>query len=202
MSLETLVLLYPGCYYHELSTAIYIASERTKITVLTPDGRTVKTGDGVRIEADGSFCDTGLPASGCVLVPGGDIYSVKDSPDLDSLIWKAATHPRVVLAGICNGALLLGKAGVMKDHSWTHVAIPKYAPSPMFDDLIQFAKNHSGNTKYIDENVVVSGRIITAKPWATIDFALAVSKACGWQTDEDRIAMERKFKSIRDSAEP
>lgn len=198
MSHQTLVLLYPGCFYHELSTAIYIASERTRIMIMSPDGQTVKTGDGVRIEADGSFRDTELATYGCVLVPGGDVHAVKDSGDLDTLLVSAANDSRVVVAGICNGALLLGKSGIMKGHSWTHVATPKYAPKPMFDELIEFADRHSEGAKYVDENVVISGRLITAKPWATIDFALAVSKACGWQSDDDRLAMERKFKGARD----
>ncbi|MEW6713265.1 MAG: DJ-1/PfpI family protein, partial [Candidatus Riflebacteria bacterium] len=83
----------------------------------------------------------------------------------------AAASEKIVVGGICNGALVLANAGILSNRRCTHTAIPKYAPIPEFQELLDFAEPRFAESVYVDEDVVVDGRLITAKPWAHELFA-------------------------------
>jgi putative intracellular protease/amidase len=78
-------------------------------------------------------------------------------------------------AGICNGALVIGSAGVLIGKRCTHTAHPKYAPLPEFKELLDFAEDAFKGSTYVDEDVVIDGNIITAKPYAADSLAKAVA---------------------------
>ncbi len=108
-----------------------------------------------------------------LVVPGGSFEEVVDHHELHILIQK--THKAGgIVAGICNGALVLASAGVLKNRKCTHTASPKYAPLPEYKELLEFAEKVFNESIYSDEDVVVDGNIITAKPHAALQFAEAI----------------------------
>lgn len=84
-----------------------------------------------------------------------------------------------ILAGICNGALILASTGVLKGRNCTHTAHPKYAPSPEFKELLEAVGPLFSGSVFVDGDVVVSEHVITAIPWASHEFARAIVKRVG-----------------------
>jgi hypothetical protein len=78
-----------------------------------------------------------------------------------------------------NGALVLANAGILDGRRCTHTATPKYAPLPEFQELIDFATPRFAKSIYVDEDVVVKEKIITAKPWSHALFAARMAEAGG-----------------------
>ncbi len=122
-----------------------------------------------------------LPVDGpidFVVIPGGSCDEAVVHSDLHNLIRKTVASNGVV-AGICNGALVLASAGILKNQKCTHTAHPKYDPLPEFKELLEFANKVFEGSLYIDEDVVIDGNIITAKPHASIEFAKAIVSKLG-----------------------
>lgn len=109
-----------------------------------------------------------------ILIPGGSCDLAVEHRALHRFIQRTKASKGIV-AGICNGALVLASAGVLKDEKCTHTAVPKYAPLPEFKLLLEVAGREFRGSTFIDEDVVVSGQVVTAKPWAAQKFADTVA---------------------------
>jgi len=59
----------------------------------------------------------------------------------------------------------------------THTAVSKYAPLPEFKELLEVAEKYFTGSEYVDDDIVVSNNVITAKPHAAGKFAEAVLNA-------------------------
>ena len=158
--LKGLIIRYPNCIMDELEDAIKILEDRTVLTTVTLD-------DDLK-EVSANF----------LLIPGGSCDLAVTNQGLHQLI-KNVKDKNGTVAGICNGALVLASAGVLSGEKCTHTAVEKYAPRPQFDELLEVAAREFAGSEYIDEDVVVSNNVITAKPHATKEFAHAVEKALG-----------------------
>ncbi len=108
-----------------------------------------------------------------IVIPGGDCYEAVNHSGLHQLIQKINSD-NALIAGICNGAVVLASAGVLKNRKCTHTAHPKYAPLPEFKELLDFSGKVFADSIYVDEDVVIDGNIITAKPRAANEFAKAI----------------------------
>ena len=108
-----------------------------------------------------------------LLIPGGSCDQAIHHEELLKMI-RGVDSRTGMLAGICNGALILASAGVLKGRSCTHTAHPKYAPLPKFKELLEAAGPLFSGSAYVDEDVVISKHVITAKPWASNEFAKAI----------------------------
>ncbi len=104
-----------------------------------------------------------------LVIPGGSCDAAVIHKELHHLIQKVKKTG--LLAGICNGALVLASAGALKGEKCTHTAVPKYAPLPEFKELLKVADEYFIGSEYVDEDVVISNNIITAKPHAAKKFA-------------------------------
>lgn len=181
----TILVVYNGCIYLEVAHAVSRLASRSRLIIATPDGASVRVGEGWTIAADSSFVDAPFAQAKSVLVPGGDIFEVKDSATLDRFL--AESHAAgATIGGICNGALLVAKSGLLRGKPITHVATETYAPGAEFRELREYAQPHVQDSIFLDEDVVIASnkRIVTAKPWAAISFAVAVGKLCGAFDDE------------------
>ena len=114
-----------------------------------------------------------------LLIPGGSCDTAIHHGELHSMI-RDLDSRHGMLAGICNGALILASAGILKGRSCTHTAHPKYAPLPEFKELLEAAAPLFSGSTYVDEDVVISNHVITAKPWASHEFAKAILKKLGF----------------------
>ncbi len=178
----TLVVVFPGCAYLEIATAVAWQSDHGPVVFASPDGAAVRTGDGVRLEAELDFTRALEGSPRCVLVPGGDLEAVAHDLALVALLRAHAAREGVVLGGICNGALLLARAGLLDGRSCTHTAVDRYAPLPEWAELRAYAAPLLERTRYVDRPVVTDGRIVTAKPWAAIAFAAQLGVLLGTDT--------------------
>ena len=97
------------------------STKELKTVILSATGGSVKTMNGIRFEAHGSFC--AFPALDVLWVPGGDpevlgqIMSDADSGYLAYLRQVAAGAKWV--CSVCEGALLLARAGLLDGHKAT-----------------------------------------------------------------------------------
>jgi putative intracellular protease/amidase len=175
--MNVIVVLYPACVFFEIAEAISLLSKNSQIIIASPDGKPVRVGEGFTVEATLSYAQVNLSQVRFVLIPGGDCSSVMHSTNLDELLKRACSEADIFIGGICNGALVLANAGLLKGRRCTHTATPKYAPIPEFQELISFATPRFSGSIYIDEDVVIDERIITAKPWAHSLFARRLAEA-------------------------
>lgn len=175
-------MVFPGCTYAEVGPAVTLLTPYTSLFVASVDGLPVRTSEGLTLVASGSFAEAARVHASVVVVPGGAIDEGL-SLDLDALLTGALAEG-AVLGGICNGALLLAKAGVLDGRRATHTAVPEYAPRPEFEALLVFAEPLVQRHLYVDADVVVDQACVTAKPWAAIGFAEALLTAIGVDADQ------------------
>lgn len=111
-----------------------------------------------------------------LIIPGGPDGSCDHAildQNLRSLIRQVNSRSRL-LAAICDGVVVLASARVLTGHQCTHTAVSKYAPVPEFEELLRVATPLFEGSTYVDEDIVHSGNIITAKPGAAGAFAKAI----------------------------
>jgi transcriptional regulator GlxA family with amidase domain len=165
--LHTLIIIYPGCIAQEVMLAAELLEDRFPIIVATHDKRPLRLSNGLNITPDYLYGSVPAESVGCVLIPGGDPASVAGNKSLDELLCKVHGQG-AVLASICAGAFLLGKAGLLSDkkiaHGWTA-------------ENIQFLRENGyfENTEFTDESLICEGQLVTARPEAHIEFALEVA---------------------------
>ena len=179
-SVKTLLIGYSRSVHLEVAAALSVLTPRLPVWVASPDGRPFRVAEGWEMAADRAYADVRLEADdiGAVLVPGGDCEAAVRSAPLAGLLRDAAAR-RIPIGAICHGALVLAWAGVLDGRRCTHVCTPKYASQPEFAPLLEFARPHFARSRTEDENVVVDDLVVTAKPWAHLEFATTLAQVVG-----------------------
>ena len=132
------------------------------------DSLEVLSSHNVTIKADMVYDENLLDCSG-VIIPGGmpGAKNLKDDERVISLIRKSYMDNKMI-AAICAGPIVLGKAGILNSHSVTSY--------PGFE-------NELGCKIYLEKNVVVSHNIITSRgPATAFEFAFEIAKYLGLNT--------------------
>lgn len=173
--MRTLTLLYPGCIPFEVMLAAELVGEHWPVTVATPNGRDVRAANGMTYKAETSWKAAGGADYGCVLIPGGDPYDVLEHPHLESLL-TAAHSAGAWLGAICAGPLLLAKAGLLRGRRFTH----GYG-----DHHRETLAPYWEGADFVDEAVVIDGRVVTAQAWAHVAFGTTLLRAL-WLADAAR----------------
>jgi transcriptional regulator GlxA family with amidase domain len=196
--MQVIVILYPNCVFYEIAAALSLLSKDHSILITSPDGKPVQVDEKFTIEASLSYHDVvDFTEVRHVLIPGGDCWPIMDCPSLNTLLEKAVASPRTVVGGICNGALVLANAGLLRNRRCTHTAVAKYAPLPEYQELIDFASPRFSTSYFVDEDVVVDGNIVTAKPWAHALFAARLAEIAGGIDSENVAKMAARLLGIR-----
>lgn len=80
--------------------------------IVSPDGKAIKTSEGMRIEADYSFENS--PAVDVLIIPSTETSMTKDLKNSSYMNWvkKKAAEAKVVMT-LCDGAFPLGATGVL-----------------------------------------------------------------------------------------
>jgi uncharacterized protein YciI/putative intracellular protease/amidase len=177
---KTLLIGYAQSVHLEVAAALSLLTPRLPVRVASPDGRPFRVAEGWEMGAELPYGDAlrELNQIGAVLVPGGDCHAAVSSPALATLLREAADR-RIPIGAICHGALVLAWSGVLDARRCTHVCTPKYAPLPDFAPLLAFAEPHFARARTEDANVVVDDVIVTAKPWAHLEFATTFATVVG-----------------------
>lgn len=174
---NALILLYPGCIYFEIAAAVSLLSDDCNFTFVSRDGGLIADAHGLKILTDKKIEDIVPAKFDVILVPGGDIGSTLENTRVDEFLLCCAQSSEMIIGGICNGALLLAKSGALDGKKCTHTAVEKYIKDETLRPLLNLAQPSLKKIHFIDENVVTDGRFVTAKPWASTDFAIAVLNA-------------------------
>lgn len=151
------VITYPECIMAEVEPAIALLRQKTDLKVIALDDLPVET------------------TPDFLVIPGGSCDLAVINKPLHALIQRVNSQ-NGLLAGICNGALVLASAGVLVGRSVTHTAVPKYAPLPQFKELLEAAEQFFAGSIYVDSDVVHSENILTAKPKASPRFAEEIER--------------------------
>jgi putative intracellular protease/amidase len=112
----------------------------------------------------------------CVIVAGGNVASVIENEEVDAFLLENYRNPQTVIGGICNGAWVMAKAGLLKGKTVTHTA---HSSCDAPTEVINTAAPYFAGSEYSFENVVIDGRIVTAKPWAKAEFTVRVAELAG-----------------------
>jgi transcriptional regulator GlxA family with amidase domain len=190
---RTLLLGFEACVHLEVAAAISLLAPRYPLLVASPDGRPFRVAEGLRLVADVAYAQVPTRDVAAALVPGGDCEAAVTSPDTAPLL-QALSARGVPIGGICHGALVLAAAGVLRGRRCTHVCTTKYAPGDAFEGLRAFAGPRFAESRYEDENVVVDAHLVTAKPWAHLEFAAAMSRVAGLSTAGEAAAAVRSLR--------
>ena len=153
--MNIIVIKYPGCIFDEVEPTITLLSKQFLLKIV----------DLNEISSD--------LMPDLLIIPGGSCDDPIIHPQLHEVIQSTFLRKKII-ATICNGVLVMASAGILKRKNCTHTAHPKYAPLPEFKELLEVASKLFENTVYIDEDVVIDENIISAKPWAALDFAKAI----------------------------
>jgi transcriptional regulator GlxA family with amidase domain len=112
-----------------------------KTVIISEGGGPVKTMNGIRFEAHGSFCSA--PALDVLWVPGGDptaLGEIMSDPNSEYLAYlrQVAAGAKWVCS-VCEGALLLARAGLLDGHKatthWAFLECLKSFPEIAVDTL-------------------------------------------------------------------
>lgn len=121
---------------------------------------------------------------------------MKDSSALDNLLLSADAAGAVV-GGICNGALLVAKSGLLRHRQMTHIATAFHAAGPEFKELIDYAQPYVAQSTFLDQDVVIDDQTVTAKPWAAISFASVLGSLCGLLDERGALKWESYQRGTR-----
>ncbi|THF76877.1 DJ-1/PfpI family protein [Cohnella fermenti] len=145
-----------------------------RVSTLSEDGNVVRAARGLRIVPDYSFADS--PQFDALIVPGGP--GARQESERDNLVaWLASRRADTpIMAGVCTGALLLARAGLLDGRSaTTHAA-----------SLARLAERHPlvqavSGVKYVDDGDLATSAGISAG----IDLSLRlVERLIGRETAE------------------
>jgi putative intracellular protease/amidase/uncharacterized protein YciI len=166
------------------------------VVMVGPTRESVRVREGFSVGVDQTFAEAHLEHVKLVVVPGGDITCAIAERGLTALLARAAQTS--VVAAICNGVLLVAAAGIADRRRVTHTVVEKYAPRPTWDALHALADPVLARSIYVDEDVVVDAPVITAKPWAAIEFAKHAVRSAGLLTRADAASRVRYLRGLRD----
>lgn len=167
----------------EILLAAHLVGSKSPVDVATPDGADHCGPDGLTFRAVGSYVSIDTSGYGCVLVPGGDAGSVVDDAALRALLARLDAR-EAVFGAICAGPLLLASSGVLGRHRFTHGYTPEQHA---------FLARYWGDACYVEEPVVVDGRIVTAVPRAYAAFAVEIALLAGAILPESADALRRYY---------
>lgn len=180
---KTLVLSYPGCIMFEVMLACELLSKAYPVEVATPDGHDHSGTTGMIFRAQKSFTEINVHDYKCVLIPGGDTYEVMDNTTLDEILHLAYAQ-NIPVGAICAGPLILAKAGILRNKSFTH---------GFGEHHKEFLAPYWQGAQYLDQPVVICETLVTAKPEAHVDFGVAIAQLARAIKDDDTANYYRNY---------
>ncbi len=168
--MKTYVLIYEGFVQFEVVLANYFMKTVGEIITVGLDGQPVTSQEGFITIPHITLSEVNVDNVDLLIIPGGDPKSFENNTVLSALLQDLHAK-NVKISGICSGTLALANSGVLKGLNYT-------TPLPV-------TEFKSFDPKYfLDQNVVVSDNIITAKANGYIDFALEIGKMMSIYKDD------------------
>lgn len=186
-------------------------SASVSLRIAAPSHDDVLMDEGFSVAPDMMFAEVNLAHVRAVVVAdsaagsrsAASIERVIDDLSLLSLLDRAATTG-VTVGALGDGTLLLGRAGVVRGVAITH-AFSERDPRAE-DSTVELARSAFRATTFVDEDVVIDApsaeqsgaTIVTAKPWAAIEFAKQLTRVMtGASGEVDRPVIARIARELR-----
>jgi putative intracellular protease/amidase len=169
MSAAMHLLLYDQFCEFEVAVLLSILRDHPLITVGLEDK--VYVGEGqLKVSPDVNIMDLDPSDVHLLIIPGGAPFMTYERPELaeqvgrlNSLFKHMQENSRII-AAICGGPEFLANAGVLDGRPMTH-GMRDGGNNP-----------HFAACRYIDQDVVIDGRTITAQGYAYVEFAFEVAR--------------------------
>ena len=165
---KCLVMLYKECALYEIVTSLELLNDICEIDVATPCKGEIISGMGLKVLGDISYDEALTSDYHCIIIPGGNIFNILENQTAIKIIRKSYERNSVIGA-ICSGPMILAKAGILKGRNFTHATYYPESQKQIWD-----------GANFIRERHVVDGNIITAHPYGTISFSIAIAKELGY----------------------
>lgn len=169
--MKTFVLIYDGFRQFEVVLVCYfMKASQSEIITVALDERDISSFEGFHTQPHKLLSEVHADEVDLFVIPGGDPKTIYNTPILNTFLTEL--HEKgTYIAAICGAPVHLAKAGILNGRQFTTSVIKEHQ-----DDF------KGGVLK--DENVVIDGNIITAKPNAYVDFAIEVGKIMDIYEDE------------------
>lgn len=199
LQLKGAVLFYPGCIEYEVMLALELLAAHSQLKLLTLGGAIYRGNNGLSYQPDGGFDLLASEALDWLLIPGGDAAALfvhfseahhkpELLPELSSGLHYQAEQGALIGA-ICAGPLLLAAAGLLHQRRYVH-GLPYPEPE---------AVRHFFNGEFVDQDVVVDERLITALPQAHIAFACALYEKLGLCAERESERLKSYYQGLSTS---
>jgi 4-methyl-5(b-hydroxyethyl)-thiazole monophosphate biosynthesis len=186
--MKSLAILYPGCIEFEIMLACEILNKNFPVDVATPDGSDHKGSNGMKLKSNMSFEEVDPFKYKVILCPGGAPASVIGNQKLNQILQDGYKN-KSILAAICAGPVMLEQAGLLNGRKIAH----GYA-GPQKDWLM--SNGYFKSTTLTDEQCIVDGNIVTARPDAFIDFAVEVAILAGCVTSDKGENLKNYYRGL------
>lgn len=135
------------------------------IVIATPDGRSVESIGGVRMDGDASFDTVNYRDAALLLLIGSDAWARQPDPVLTQRL-KARAEAGMPIAAICGATYAVAQAGLLDDRAHTSNSL----------DFLKSAAGYGGEARYRDVPHAVTDRgLVTAPGTAPLSFACAAA---------------------------
>jgi putative intracellular protease/amidase len=162
--MNTYLLIYDGFAQFEIIFTCLFMKRKGEVKVVTLEEKEIVSVEGLTTKPNLLLKEVNTRDVDLLLIPGGDVRKIYDSSELNEML-KELNNENKIIAAICAAPVKLARAGILDGKSFT-VDKPELAAY----------KNDFKNSVFVDENVVVDGNIITAKPNGYLDFAIEIGK--------------------------
>ncbi|MFW6261137.1 MAG: DJ-1/PfpI family protein [Spirochaetota bacterium] len=184
------IILYDQCALSEIMDFLLLFdSVNPSFLVAGKHGDSIRTVEGLLLTVAETISIDAAREHNPVIVAGGDVAAAIDDDTLSEFLREASTQHEAVVGGICNGSWLLARAGLLAGKRCTHTGHAScHAPA----EVIATADALFADAEYVENDIVVDGRIVTAKPWARSEFAVQLGYLSGL-LQEDQLSAARDY---------
>lgn len=170
---KVLHLIFPTFSEWETGIATSVVGQTHEVVHVGVEGAVVRSESRLRCLPDLTVNSVNPDEYAGIIIPGGlDMVPVAEAPDLYALV-RTLYRAGKSVAAICGGPLVLARAGLLADLDYTACFDPEQRA------ILQMPEEH-----YRDLPLVQSGRVLTARGWAYVDFALAAGDLFGVYRDK------------------
>ena len=155
---------------------ILFQSKGPAILVAGEWNHSIRTGEGLLLTVAETVAIDAAREYNPSVVAGGDVAAALDDDTLSELLRRAYSEQEAVISGICTGSWVLARAGLLAGKRCTHTG---HASCGAPAEVIATAEALFADPECAEEDVVVDGRIVTAKPWARSEFAVQLGYLSG-----------------------
>jgi len=166
------ILIYEEFAQFEVIIPGYIGSAAANVVTVGLDLHPVRSFEGFTIIPDKQIGEITTADIDALVIPGGDPKHLWGNDQVYHLL-RELDQQNKFIGGICGGVISLAKSGVLQDKNFT--------TSIDFHEYSEFDES-----RYVDDNVVIDGNIITAKAAGYVEFGIELGRILDlYEDDED-----------------